>query len=133
MSNRVMAGNETLSVISIDDSYINYFKVETDRLFRCHYQIGFYCNKIVVSDYDNLVRREYYTLHAENKITWTKAAIMCNKAVGGYLPTFENKNSLYQFLSLFRSFDVDDIVPPDAIYIGLILFTNKASDQLFTL
>ena len=130
MSNRVLEGNETLSTISIDDTYISHFKVETCRYFTCHKDFMF--DKIVVSNFDNLVHREYYITYVKDNVTWREAASMCNDTLGGHLPTFETKNSLYELLSLFRSYDIDDMAPPDAIYIGLVLFTPKASDQLFT-
>ena len=131
MSNRILEGNETLSVISISDTYISHFKVKTKRNFYCVHR-GDICDKIVVSNFGNLIHRDYYTLHAGDKITWKKASIMCHHAVEGYLPIFENKNSLYEFLSLLRSYDVDDITPPDAIYIGFISSTTQVSDQLLT-
>ena len=144
-SNKAIPSTEPLTVVWINDNYNEYEHFRQSTMQKCSLNRSisrkYSCHKFIFLQ-GNTVDREYYLIKYKSEldqilqldlfrvqdVSWQKAAYMCGE-LGGYLPWFGSRDSLNEFLSLFK---LSQYMPTfEAIYIGLKFHENEVSECCF--
>ena len=133
-SKKVLPKDNIPTVVWIHDNY-NRYKQFIDWPAHSYYLEKLTAQKVICYKIDtkNRDQREYYLIaygHGVNmgkiKRTWAEAADKCKNLVDGYLPWFESRSSLFEFLSLLK---LSRKIPTiDGIYIGLKVNIKEVSE-----
>ena len=132
------------------NKYLTFKKLKINCSIDKSFEKTITCLKFFNPGKENIAHREYYRIlfhgrdywgrprinrgHQEGERTWQEASHLCSETLGGHLPWFESKDSLYELLALFKIFkDLGyegerlDFPEIKNIYIGLRFKTSEVS------
>ena len=120
--NKTIPKTESLTVVWINDKYINYHLVS--QVYYKKYK-NMKCMKFINVNVKDIIIRDYYLI-SDDLRTLEEAANLCEDVVGGQLLWFDCKESLHKLLSLFVM--LKDVPIIEAIYISLRFNGTKVTE-----